>query len=67
MPITITGTGKCFNKSKNFSKLHSDLRYSGENKPPGEKSKKFINPIININANKKFGIANPINPRKVKK
>ena len=37
VPITITGTGKCFNKSKNFGKLHSTRRYSGENKPPGEK------------------------------
>ena len=65
VPITISGTGKCFIRSQTRARLHGAARNSGENRPPGlhPNSRRVTN--IRISASRKFGVARPMNPNTV--
>ena len=67
IPIIIIGNHTRLHMSMNFSILQGLATYSWENNPEIEMSKTLYVHHITINAKRKVGTDNPMNPTKVQK
>ena len=65
VPTMITGTIRCMSRSKTLPTLHGAVRYSLENNPKAEFPVARKNNHRKISANRKLGIARPMNPTNV--
>ena len=65
VPMMMIGTQIWASMSTSLATLHGASTNCDENNPPGDMPKTCMDSMMNISANRKFGVASPMNPRNV--
>ena len=66
VPMTITGIHRCSRTERAFAQLQGSPRNSGAMMPPIESPNPTLAKYMSTSASRKFGVARPIYPRKVR-